>query len=128
MPNLRTLAAGLAALAFVVIAAAPAGATTIQRVVSPKGIEAWLVEEHAVPLIAISFAFTGGSAQDPAAKPGVANMVSSLLDEGAGDLDSQAFQAALDRYSIELSFSDGLDSFSGTMRTLSATASRRPTS
>ena len=45
-------------------------------------------------------------------------MVSSLLDEGAGDLDSQAFQAALDRYSIELSFNDGLDTFGGSMRTL----------
>jgi zinc protease len=119
MPNFRTLASGLAAFALLVIVALPAGATTIQRVVSPKGIEAWLVEEHAVPLIAVSFAFTGGSAQDPTARPGVANMVSSLLDEGAGDLDSQAYQAALDRYSIELSFRDGLDSFAGTMRTLS---------
>jgi zinc protease len=118
MQNLRALASGLAAFAFLLIVAVPAGATTIQRVVSPKGIEAWLVEEHSVPLIAISFAFVGGASQDPAARPGVANMVSSLLDEGAGDLDSQAFQAALDRYSIELSFNDSLDSFSGTMRTL----------
>lgn len=118
MQTIRAAASGLAALFFLVIVAVPAGATTIQRVVSPKGIEAWLVEEHSVPLIAMSFAFTGGASQDPAGKPGVANMVSSLLDEGAGDLDSQAFQAALDRYSIEMSFSDGLDTFSGSLRTL----------
>jgi zinc protease len=118
MQNLRALATALAAFALLLVVAVPAGATTIQRVVSPKGIEAWLVEEHSVPLIAISFAFFGGASQDPSAKPGVANMVSSLLDEGAGDLDSQAFQAALDRYSIELSFNDSLDGFSGTMRTL----------
>ena len=83
---------------------ASAGAVDIQRVVSPKGIEAWLVEEHTVPVIAMSFAFDGGSAQDPAGKAGVANMLSGLLDEGAGDLDSRAFQTALDEYSIGLSF------------------------
>ena len=41
-------------------------AVDIQRVVSPSGIEAWLVEEDTVPLIAMSFAFVGGAAQDPA--------------------------------------------------------------
>ena len=65
--------------------AASAGAVDIQHVVSPKGVEAWLVEEHTVPVIAVSFAFEGGSAQDPAGKAGVANMLSGLLDEGAGD-------------------------------------------
>ena len=79
-----------------------ARAAEIQRVVSPKGIEAWLVAGDFVPLIAMAFAFVGGASQDPAGKPGVANMLSGLLDEGAGDIDSQAFQAALDDLSIEL--------------------------
>ncbi len=105
------------AFLFVVIAG-DAQATTIQRVVSPKGIEAWLVQEDTVPLIAMSFAFEGGSGQDPAGKPGVANMVSGLLDEGAGDLDSQAFQSALDEYSVELGFDANVDRFTGSMRTL----------
>jgi len=42
----------------------------IQKVVSPKGIEAWLVEEHTLPLIAMQLGFDGGSAQDPAGKDG----------------------------------------------------------
>ena len=67
----------------------PARATTIQRVTSPGGIEAWLVQEPAVPLIAIDFAFEGGSVQDPEGKTGTANLVASLLDEGAGNLDFQ---------------------------------------
>ena len=95
-----------------------ARATEIQRVVSPHGIEAWLVEDDTVPLVALSFAFAGGAAQDPAGRPGVANMVSGLLDEGAGDLDSQAFQGALDNSSIELSFDAGRDAFYGSVRTL----------
>lgn len=95
-----------------------AGAMEIQRVVSPKGIEAWLVQEDTVPLIAMEFAFVGGASQDPAGKAGVANLMSGLLDEGAGDLDSQAFQAALDEYSIELSFDTGRDAFFGSLKTL----------
>ena len=69
----------------------PARATTIERVVSAGGIEAWLVHEPAVPLIAVDFAFAGGAAQDPAGKAGTANLAASLLDDGAGDLDSKAF-------------------------------------
>lgn len=99
-------------------AAGAANAVTIERVVSPKGIEAWLVQEDAVPLIAMSFAFEGGAAQDPAEKPGVANMLSALLDEGAGPLDSEAFQLALNDNAIGLSFSIGRDTFRGSFRTL----------
>lgn len=105
-------------LAFAAIAASGAGATEIQRVVSPGGIEAWLVEEHSVPLVAINFAFRGGATQDPAGKTGVAHMVSGLLDEGAGDLDSRAYQERLQDQQIKLTFSAGRDSFDGKFRSL----------
>lgn len=104
---------------FAVFAATGVRATEIQRVVSPGGIEAWLVEEHSVPLISFNFAFKGGAAQDPAGKMGLANMVSGLLDEGAGDLESRAYQEKLQDLSIKLSFSAGRDSFEGKLRTLS---------
>jgi zinc protease len=98
---------------------APADATQIQRVISPSGIEAWLVEEHAVPLIAVDFAFLGGSTQDPVGKEGTADLLSTLLDEGAGDLTSEQFQAKLDDLSVQVSFRDGRDRFEGEMKTLS---------
>ena len=41
-------------------------ALTVEEIVSPKGIKAWLVEEHSVPLIAVKFAFAGGASQDAA--------------------------------------------------------------
>lgn len=97
---------------------APAAATTIQRVMSPGGIEAWLVQDATVPLIAMDFAFAGGAAQDPADKPGVASMTASLLDEGAGDLDARTFRDRLDRRAIELHFSATRDYFRGSLRTL----------
>ena len=64
----------------------------IQTIVSPRGIEAWLVEDYAVPLVAVDFAFRGGAAQDPAGQAGLGQMMASLLDEGAGALDDEAFQ------------------------------------
>ena len=101
------------------VSAAPALATTIERVVSPGGIEAWLVHEPAVPLITVDFAFVGGAAQDPAGKAGTANLIASLLDEGAGDFDSKTFQDRLDRKAIQLSFQADRDHIRGSLRTLS---------
>jgi zinc protease len=98
--------------------AAPALATTIERVVSPGGIEAWLVHEPAVPMIAIDFAFVGGAAQDTPGKGGTASLVASLLDEGAGDLDAKTFHARLERKAIELGFQAERDTLRGTLRTL----------
>src|SRR5262249_57797617 len=54
LPRVVTRAlAGAALLACVV---APASATKIDRVMSPGGIEIWLVHEPTVPLIAMDFA------------------------------------------------------------------------
>jgi zinc protease len=101
-----------------VMFAAGAGATTIERVMSPGGIEAWLVHEPAVPLIAVDLAFVGGAVQDPAGKAGMASLTASLLDAGAGDLDSTAFSDRLERKAIQMGFSAQHDTIRGTMRTL----------
>jgi zinc protease len=93
-------------------------AAKIQHLVSPGGIEAWFVQDATVPLIAMEYAFGGGATQDPADKPGVGNMVADLIDEGSGDLDSQAFHERLDRRAIELSFSSTRDYFRGSLRML----------
>ena len=109
--------AAAAALAATFLAVAPAHATKIERIVSPGGIEAWVVREPA-PLIAVEFAFTGGAEQDPPDKAGVAFLAADLLDDGAGDLDAKAFQERLERKSIEMSFSAGRDRVRGNLRTL----------
>jgi zinc protease len=111
------LMAAIAAIGTMFVASS-AGATTIERVVSPGGIEAWLVHERAVPLIAVDFAFAGGAVQDPAGKAGTATLTASLLDAGAGDLDSAAFSDRLERKAIQMSFSAQRDTINGTMRTL----------
>ncbi len=112
----------LLSLAFLAVIAfmAPAEAgTRIDRVRSPGGVEAWLVEDHSVPVIALRVIFRGGAALDPVEKLGLANMTASLLDEGAGPLDAQAFQRRMEDLSISLSFEDALDTFGGSLKTLS---------
>src|ERR1700760_4920453 len=93
-------------------------AAKIQHLVSPGGIEAWFVQDATVPLIAMEYAFGGGATQDPADKPGVGNMVASLIDEGSGDLDSKTFHERLERRAIELGFSATRDYFRGSLRML----------
>jgi zinc protease len=110
------LVAFLAAAVFF-LAAPAAHALTIERVVSPGGIEAWLVRNSA-PMIALEFDILGGADQDPVDKPGVATMVASLLDEGAGPLDAMTFHDRLERHAIEISFNVGRDHLRGTLRSL----------
>ncbi|MBP0111031.1 M16 family metallopeptidase [Bradyrhizobium vignae] len=90
----------------------------IQHLTSPGGIEAWFVQDPTVPLIAMEYSFAGGASQDPKDKPGVANLVGALLDEGSGDLNSKSFHERLDRRAIKLSFSASADTFRGSLRML----------
>ncbi|MBU0725001.1 MAG: insulinase family protein [Alphaproteobacteria bacterium] len=108
----------LLALLLVPLLALPARAIDIQRVTSPGGIEAWLVADPTNPIIALEVAFRGGSASEPAGKEGLASLATDLLTEGAGDLDSQAFQKRLADLSISLYFSSGRDSLQAGFRTL----------
>ena len=119
-PRALSLLPAVTLAAAVLMAPLAAKATTIQRVVSPGGIEAWLVQDPSVPLIAFDFSFRGGANQDPVDKPGVATMATSLLDEGAGDLDSKSFHERVETKAIQLGFSVNRDQTSGSVRTLSA--------
>ncbi len=90
----------------------------IQSVTSSKGVTAWLVEDYSVPIVAVRFVFDGGSTQDPVGKEGLANLMTGLFDEGAGPLDSEAFQIRLDDAGAEMSFEESRDGIYGSMRML----------
>jgi zinc protease len=92
----------------------------IQEVKSASGISAWLVEDKTIPILSLRFQFIGaGSVNDTLDKQGVSQLLSTMMDEGAGDLDSKAFQETLTNNSISLSFSSGRDDFGGELKTLS---------
>ena len=97
----------------------------IQKVVSNGGIEAWLVEDHSVPVIAMKFGFKdAGAKQDGKDKQGLSRMLSNTMDEGAGNLDAKEFQKALRDDVISLSFSASRDHFTGSLKTLTKNKAR----
>ena len=102
-------------------AVAPARAMEIQEVTSDTGVTAWLVEDYSVPIVSLRFIMEGGTAQDPQGKEGLVNLMSGLFDEGAGDMDADAFQLAVDDAGAEISFRSGVDGISGAIRTLAET-------
>lgn len=104
------------------IAPVSAPGIAIQEMITPRGIKFWHVENQTVPVIAMRFAFRGGAAQDKENLPGTAYMLSGLLDEGAGDMDAQAFHEKMEDLAVELSFSADRDSFGGSLRTLARNA------
>ena len=102
------------------LAPLPAQAIDIQSVTSPGGITAWLIEDHSNPLISLAFGFKGGASGDPTGKEGLATFISGMLDEGAGGVPSADFQKRLADHGIEFGFDASLDSFTGSLRFLSA--------
>lgn len=121
-PNRFVLALTTVLLAFAFLtmqAIAPArAAVEIQEVTSEKGVTAWLVEDYTVPIVSVRFAFKGGSTQDPAGREGISTLMTGLFDEGAGDLEADAFQERLDDVGAEMSFDATRDAVYGQMRML----------
>ena len=87
---------------------------------TPLGIKAWLVEDKSAPVVALSFSFAGGTASDPDGQLGVTSLMATLLTDGAGTLDAQAFRRRQEDAAASLGFGASLDRLSGTLRVLSA--------
>jgi zinc protease len=113
---------GLTLVPLLLLAPPAQAANPVQQVESPMGIDIWLMQSEAVPVISVEFAFRGGTATDPEGLEGRANLAMDLLTEGAGDLDSAAFQEALQRDGIQLSFDAGTDAVFGSLKTTTETA------
>jgi len=104
--------------AFFFVAVFHAHAIDIKEIETDKGIKALLVEDYTLPIIAISISFKGGATQDPEGKEGTLRLMTALMDEGAGNLDSTAYQARAEEIGLEFGFSTSRDSFSGGGRML----------
>lgn len=103
-----------------VVASVPAYAVDIQEVTGEKsGVKAWLVEDHKLPIVAMRFAFQGGSEQDPADRQGLASLTMEALTEGAGPYSAAAFQQQMADRSITLGFSSERDELDGELKCLS---------
>ncbi|MEE4345894.1 MAG: pitrilysin family protein [Paracoccaceae bacterium] len=102
LPLMLTLAAALPARA----------AIEIKEVVSPGGITAWLVEDHSIPFTALEIRFRGGASVEPMDKRGATNLMTALLEEGAGEMDARAFARARDGLAASFRYSASDDALS----------------
>ncbi|MEO6300213.1 MAG: pitrilysin family protein [Paracoccaceae bacterium] len=98
-----------AAFAVVLLALPARAEIVIQEVTSPGGIKAWLVEEHGIPFTSLEIRFLGGTSLDPVGKRGAVNLMTGLIEEGAGDLNSQGFATARDALAAEYHFNSDQD-------------------
>jgi len=94
----------LTALWVLLIATPALAAVEIQEVTTEGGIDAWLVEEHSIPIVALDIRIEGGTSLDEAGKRGATNLMMALIEEGAGDMDARAFQAAREDLAASFGF------------------------
>jgi zinc protease len=118
MRVLRVLLFAIAALAL----PAAANAVAVKNLDMGPNVQVWYVEDHTLPMISMTAALPAGSAYDPASRPGLANFTADLLNEGAGNLDSQAYQTALSNRAIRMSISPERDYLVISILTLSENA------
>ena len=103
------------------LAASPVrAAVDIQEVTSPGGITAWLVQDDTIPFVALDIRFQGGTSLDAPGKRGATYLMTGLLEEGAGDLDSREFATRVETLAARFGFDASVDSVSITaqMRSL----------
>lgn len=113
---MRTLIAGLL---LGLVAALPARAEIdIQEVTSPGGITAWLVEDRAIPFVALEVRFKGGASLDAEEQRGAAYMMTGLLNQGTGDLDARGFARELEALAADFDFDASDDAVSISARFL----------
>jgi zinc protease len=98
--NARWAAALAAAVMFAILPAR--AATEVKTIDLGKDVQVWFAEDHTIPIVAFTVSLPAGSAYDPGARPGLAGLAASLMDEGAGNLDSTGFHQALAAKAIRL--------------------------
>ena len=81
----------------------------IQQFTTPGGVSVWLVTEPSIPIVSVQMAWRGGSVADPAGLEGLGQAVSYGMNEGAGDLDSLAFQTAMEDLNMSFGCSNGTE-------------------
>ena len=83
------------------------------------GSRVFFVESHELPIVDIRLLFDAGTLREPAGKNGLAVLVNSLLDEGAGELDATAVSFDFERLGALYSAASGYDYAFVSLRSLS---------
>ncbi|MEM7491766.1 MAG: pitrilysin family protein [Pseudomonadota bacterium] len=80
---------------------------TIQQFTTPAGISVWLVEEPSIPILSLRMAWEVGTTSDPEGQEGLTSAMVYQMNEGAGELDSQAFSKRMEELNMSFGCSSG---------------------
>lgn len=80
---------------------------TIQQFTTPGGVSVWLVEEPSIPILSMRMAWQAGRVNDPEGQEGLTVATMYHMNEGAGDLDAQAFARRLEDLNMSFGCSAG---------------------
>jgi len=81
----------------------------IQKTALANGVPVWVIEQHRVPLVQVNVILRGGSSLDRAGRFGMASLVASMLDEGAGTRSALELADAVEYLGADLSTSSSFD-------------------
>lgn len=96
-------------------------AVSIQHWRTSEGARVYFVESRELPMLDVAVSFPAGSARDPAAQSGLAQLAHGVLDQGAGGLSETAIAHRLADVGAVLSGSFDRDRAAVSLRTLSST-------
>lgn len=83
-------------------------------------VTAWAIEDHYLPIVSIKIAFKyAGTAYDLPDKRGIALLVTSLLDEGSGQMNALKFKEKLEELAISFDLKVDRDYLTISIKTLS---------
>jgi len=120
--RLTALALGVVCLAFLAQAVA---APRIEHWETANGARVYFVQAMELPMVDIQLVFDAGSARD-GGKAGLAQLTSTLLDDGAGDLDADAIAAGFEDLGAQFSTDSLRDMGTVNLRSLSDPAHLDP--
>ena len=93
-----------------------------KRLKLKNGINVLVVENHALPIVALSLVVPGaGAADDPAKKGGLASFTADMLDEGAGGLSAIQIAEETERLGASIGVYAGFDDAGLSAQTLTKT-------
>ena len=73
-----------------------------------SGLEVWHLQRTGLPLVSVSLVLPNGSISEAQEQAGLATLAASMMEEGAGDLDSRAFAQAMQQLGADFSVNAGL--------------------
>ena len=81
----------------------------ISRRTLPSGLHVWCVPHTAIPVATVTLVLPFGVRDDPAGQPGLAGVLTDLMEEGGNGLDAIAMAEALADLGTEVSIDVGAD-------------------